>query len=299
MIKINDKRVVGVTKGNTSFSKIYKGTDLVFQKNGGVVPESEREIYYRTSDNQPLTFEGRYTYPDRSTIEFNEYVPELGCCVVRFDSRLISIQNLFSREETLTEVIKIPSTVMDLGNLCWGCNNLTYVNLKGLNKVRDIKDSFLSLTSLTYVDFSDLTSVTSIGNDFLTNAKIENIDLSAFTNVTSIGEDFLSGCKNLKSLDLSPLRQVTVIPSGFFFLNESCKTIDLTPLEKLKKIEPPIWNMSDTIFILGQKYVVDMSEINEYYRWEDFGFGAKFKVPSDLINEYKSKYSVIANNFIS
>lgn len=299
MIKINDKRVVGVARRNTNFSKIYKGADLVFQKNV-VIPEEEREVHYRTSDNQPIDFHYTNPYPYFNNIEFNEYIPELGYCVVRFKDRLIHTDGLFNFQDTLTEILKLPSSIVSLRGLGSSCKNLTYVNFEGLNKVHDLGNGFLSLTSLTSVDLSHFTKVTSIGSSFLAaNKGLESIDLSPLSNVNEIGEQFMYACRNIKSIDLSPLRNVTVIPRWFFAFNDNCPIIDFTPIDSLQTFKEPLDMVENTTVILGHPYIIDLSSINEYYTGEEYTLNIKIQVPSNLIDEYKSRYSNIANNFIS
>lgn len=254
MINVNSKRVVGVSKGNTNFSKIYKGTDLVFQKTTDVL------IKYKTSDNQPIElkdYTNQHTsikwgdYGTGATIIENKYDSSLGCCVIRFSKSPTKIPDNFFREQpTLTEVIRIPSTIAHIGaynfyimeNLkkadlsnavlsagpssyfFWVCPNIEEIKLPYGGKVSG--RSFL-LTPDVYS--------TKLGTPVYqttTDNPLKTIDMSPYGRCTELPEYFLMESKYFTSFDFSKLPNIQTIDSHSFFLS-GINTVDLRSMTKL------------------------------------------------------------------
>ena len=255
MINIKNKRVVGVSKGNTNFSKIYKGTDLVFQKPNDVL------IKYKTSDNQPIElkdYTNQHTsikwgdYGTDATIIENKYDSSLGCCVIRFSKSPTKIPDNFFREQpTLTEVIRIPSTIAHIGaynfyimenlkkvdlsnavlttgpsNHCfWVCPNIEELKLPYGGKI-------------SHNSFVLTPSVVKLGQPVYqttTDNPLRTIDMTPYGKTDTIPEYFLVESKYFTSFDFSKLPNIENIDMHAFFLS-GINTVDLRSMTKLLNI---------------------------------------------------------------
>ena len=123
-----------------------------------------------------------------------------------------------------------------LKKMFYGCENLEYIDLKGLqtDNVVDMSCMFGNCKKLKTTIFGDFNTenVTNMSGMFSGCSSLEIIDLSFLKtqNVTSMSSMF-SGCSSLETIDLSPLNTENVTSMSSMFLGcSSLETIDLSPL---------------------------------------------------------------------
>lgn len=225
MIKTDNSNIVGVSLGDTQFSKIYKGVDLYWRKEN---KNPNNEIWYRTEDNTIIDVSN---LDWKQNILYNVYNSDLGFNKIIFDDEVTEIPNsLFSLSTNLIELVYLPKTINKIGtNFLYNCRSLNSINLNNLSNVTKIDNGFLYYcTSLQSIDLSGLSNVVEIGIYFLRNcSSLQNLDLSPLSKVMKIDSQFINGCSSLKFLDLSPLSNLVETGSNFLSTCSSLKTIVL------------------------------------------------------------------------
>ena len=198
-----------------------------------VAKELNNQIWYKTTDGQPLTPNHEGVDIFGANIVSNTYNEESGWLVLEFDAPVTKIGEYAfgvkkaQRDEvdsTLKEII-LPNSVTSIESwaFAWCCDNLTSISIP--KSVASIGETvFGQCKSLETID---LKNITTIGNYIFYDCSglksvnlstaLTTIPLQAFygcssltsiaipASVTSIGEDAFTGCKALERVDITDL----------------------------------------------------------------------------------------------
>lgn len=248
---------------------------------GGGDPEipdtdlSNAEIWYKTSDNKPITISGKVDFG--ATFVKNEYDSSDGYCKIYFDSPVTQIVNptsdyetcFIERSNTLTEIVHLPSSLTKIGNyFVRECTKLTNINLQTLTGLTEIGNYFCEECSgLTSINLSVLTELKTIGNNFFAGCSgLTSVDLSSFGNVTSIDYAFLTRCSGITQIkNMNVLKKLTKIESSFCYRCTSLKSVDLSAFENVTSIGGSFLSTCTSLEDIDLRPLKNVKEIGTYF----------------------------------
>lgn len=193
-IKINDNIIFGRNNSNNNPPAIddpFNGYDYI----------PNNEIWYKTSDNEPLTkYFDDLSWSDDNEIISHEYDSNSGYCKIKLKNDFIR----FPYTKRIKEFYDINNDCYveeDVGLFTYTDNGSSaYIPNLLMRKVTEIilpscityiPNNFGCSTSFTKLDFSQLTQLTKIGNYFLYGRNLETIIFGDMPNLNTIGFDFL------------------------------------------------------------------------------------------------------------
>lgn len=184
MIFKNNKKLIGVTKGNKTISKIYKGNSLYWEANSSVYNPKKLYITGKFTDDSTSSDWFVYNGSNSSSkkINISEFVdPE----TKEFDVVLNDVKPpylFYSSKIDRIDKLKYPESTERLDWSFCSCSKLTEINVTDWNieNITDISYCFCGCSNITEINVS--------------NWNVENVKKCS---------SVFSGCKNLKTLDLS------------------------------------------------------------------------------------------------
>ena len=175
------------------------------------------------SDCFPTFNEGFiYTYTDEVngavTTRIIESDGDFASCSFNGKSNLLSV-----------EYLKVTDKVTSMGNMFYGCSNLTSLDLSGFDtsNVSQMGGTFSGCSSLTDLDLSGFNTakVTLMNNMFNNCSNLTSLDASGFntSKVTNMAYMFF-GCSGLTDLDVTNFNTANVTSMDYMFYNCSSLT---------------------------------------------------------------------------
>lgn len=246
MIKLGNKNIKQFYLGDKPLSKIYKGNQLVWQKevyfiSGKFTDDSTEADWYISTITDSGFINRIYLDVDPETKEFEYYTTD-------------KTELMFRNNQYIEHIYSFPLALTDFqgdGYSCfYNCKKLKSVKLNNSNlqKQKNLKQLFagcilLETCDLSEIDTSNITDVSSMFYGCKSVTSLDDVSNFDTQNVRSMSSMFY-GCSNLTLLDVSNFNTFNVTSMSYMF--EDCS--------KLTSLNVSNFNTSNVIYMNSMFY---------------------------------------------